>query len=191
MVQLQGNLLASTDISEFTSPEWITFEYVNNVIFIGSGGLINGQGPSVWKNNDCSTNTDCVLPPCVSIVLQFPLNSSKISINQTIYVLIFVQNIKFNHAKNIIVRGLTSVDPKGFHIHVYACHNIRFQKLQLNAPEESPNTDGIHTSNSSYIKITKSKISTGDDCVSVGQGSSNIYVSDVTCAVRDTGSGNV
>ncbi|KAL9669274.1 hypothetical protein QQ045_006818 [Rhodiola kirilowii] len=154
VVQLQGNLVASTDISEFASPEWITFEYVNNVVFVGAGGLINGQGASVWKNNDCSTNSDCVLPPC---------------------------NIKFNHAKNMIVRGITSVDPKGFHMHVYACHNIRFQKLQLLAPVESPNTDGIHTSNSSYIKITKSKIATGDDCVSVGQGSSNIYVTDVTC----------
>jgi galacturan 1,4-alpha-galacturonidase len=154
VVQLQGNLIASTDISEFASPEWITFEYVSNVVLIGAGGTINGQGPSVWKNNDCKTNSDCVLPPC---------------------------NIKFNHAKNIIVRGVTSVDPKGFHLHVYACHNIRFQKLQLIAPDESPNTDGIHTSNSSYIKITKSKIATGDDCVSVGQGSSNIYVTDVTC----------
>lgn len=123
-----------------------------------------------------------------SISLKFLENLNQ---SNNLCFIFFVQNIKFNHAKNIIVRGLTSVDPKGFHIHVYACHNIRFQKLQLNAPEESPNTDGIHTSNSSYIKITKSKISTGDDCVSVGQGSSNIYVSDVTCAVRDTGSGNV
>uniref|UniRef100_A0A7N0VE62 Endo-polygalacturonase n=1 Tax=Kalanchoe fedtschenkoi TaxID=63787 RepID=A0A7N0VE62_KALFE len=154
VIQLQGNLIASTDISEFQSPEWITFEYVANVVFIGAGGLINGQGPSIWDSNDCATNPDCVLPPC---------------------------NVKFNHARNIIVRGLTSIDPKGFHMHVYACHNIRFQKIQLIAPGESPNTDGIHTSNSSYIKITKSKISTGDDCISVGQGSSNIYVSDVSC----------
>uniref|UniRef100_A0A7N0UIS6 Uncharacterized protein n=1 Tax=Kalanchoe fedtschenkoi TaxID=63787 RepID=A0A7N0UIS6_KALFE len=154
VVQLQGNLMASTDISEFESPEWITFEYVAGVVFVGAGGLINGQGPSIWKNNDCATNPDCVLPPC---------------------------NVKFNHAKNIIVRGITSIDPKGFHMHVYASHNIRFQKIQLIAPAESPNTDGIHTSNSSYIKITKSKITTGDDCVSVGQGSSGIYVTDVSC----------
>ncbi|CAM8906769.1 unnamed protein product [Rhodiola kirilowii] len=154
VVQLQGNLLASTDISDFESPEWITFEYVGNVVFIGAGGLINGQGASIWKHNDCSTNPDCILPAC---------------------------NIKFNHAKNMIVRGITSIDPKAFHIHVYGSHNLRFQKLQLIAPVDSPNTDGIHTSNSSYIKISKSKMTTGDDCVSVGQGSSSIYVTDVFC----------
>jgi hypothetical protein len=49
VVQLQGNLIASTDISEFASPEWITFEYVSNVVLIGAGGTINGQGPSFGK----------------------------------------------------------------------------------------------------------------------------------------------
>ncbi|OMO50508.1 Glycoside hydrolase, family 28 [Corchorus olitorius] len=53
--------------------------------------------------------------------------------------------------------------------------------MTIIAPDESPNTDGIHIGRSSEITIIDSTISTGDDCVSLGGGSQNVTIRRVTC----------
>nr|GEZ09799.1 polygalacturonase-like [Tanacetum cinerariifolium] len=45
----------------------------------------------------------------------------------------------------------------------------------------SPNTDGIHLALSTGITILSSKISMGDDCVSIGPGNSNVWIEKVLC----------
>ena len=49
------------------------------------------------------------------------------------------------------------------------------------APAESINTDGIHIGRSIGVNIIESNIGTGDDCISLGDGSQNINVTKVTC----------
>jgi len=49
------------------------------------------------------------------------------------------------------------------------------------APESSINTDGIHIGRSSHINIIDSSIRTGDDCISLGDGSRQVTVTGVTC----------
>lgn len=51
----------------------------------------------------------------------------------------------------------------------------------IKAPENSPNTDGIHIQQSKGIEIIGASIQTGDDCISMGVGSSNIYIENVHC----------
>ncbi|XP_059064539.1 polygalacturonase-like [Cryptomeria japonica] len=53
--------------------------------------------------------------------------------------------------------------------------------ITIQAPESSPNTDGIDTFQSTNIVIKDSTIGTGDDCVGIGDGSSNININDITC----------
>ncbi|KAG6392892.1 hypothetical protein SASPL_147120 [Salvia splendens] len=53
--------------------------------------------------------------------------------------------------------------------------------VKLSAPADSPNTDGIHIGTSRNIKISKSVIGTGDDCVSMVSGSQSIEVNGVAC----------
>ncbi|KAK3436621.1 hypothetical protein EUGRSUZ_C01172 [Eucalyptus grandis] len=48
-------------------------------------------------------------------------------------------------------------------------------------PGTSPNTDGIHIQSSQHVSIANAVIGTGDDCISIGDYTSNIYVSSVTC----------
>ncbi|KAL6009138.1 hypothetical protein ACLOJK_022365 [Asimina triloba] len=61
---------------------------------------------------------------------------------------------------------------------------LRMQKREaptITAPGDSPNTDDIHMGEVSGMRISRSVISTGDDCISIGPGSSNISVSNVVC----------
>ncbi|KAK4437525.1 Polygalacturonase [Sesamum alatum] len=51
----------------------------------------------------------------------------------------------------------------------------------LDAPGDSPNTDGIHVARSTNIRITDSIIKTGDDCVSMGDETKEVYIQNVTC----------
>ncbi|KAJ9187204.1 hypothetical protein P3X46_002689 [Hevea brasiliensis] len=68
-----------------------------------------------------------------------------------------------------------------FHIVINECQNVKVQGVKIMASVESPNTDGIHVQASSGVTILNSKISTGDDCVSIGPGTTNTWVQNVAC----------
>ncbi|XP_024929901.2 polygalacturonase [Ziziphus jujuba] len=74
--------------------------------------------------------------------------------------------------------------PTVFEVHgvVNALPRLELIKsIKISAPAENLNTDGIHIGNSNGIEISSSVIGTGDDCVSLGQGSKNINIFDVFC----------
>ncbi|KAJ0606108.1 putative endo-polygalacturonase [Helianthus annuus] len=85
------------------------------------------------------------------------------------------------HSQNIVISKLRSLNSQMFHILLYGCKNAKIQGVSILAPGLSPNTDGIHMALSTGITILSSKISTGDDCVSMGPGNSNIWIEKVVC----------
>lgn len=109
--------------------------------------------------------------------------------------------MRLSFVNDTTIRGISSMDSKFFHMIIFASHNIKLQSLTISAPGDSPNTDGIHISSSSSIKVSRSVIGTGDDCISIGGGSSDITISDVYCGPghgisvgslgRDSGEGDV
>ncbi|KAF2313874.1 hypothetical protein GH714_018490 [Hevea brasiliensis] len=94
---------------------------------------------------------------------------------------VFPTSIKFYRVANGIIRRINSVNPMGFHIGIVLSQNIRARNLHLIAPEDSPNTDGIHISQSNQVKVARSVIATGDDCVGMIHGSTDISIKKVTC----------
>ncbi|PKI78121.1 hypothetical protein CRG98_001449 [Punica granatum] len=68
-----------------------------------------------------------------------------------------------------------------FHIVVNGCQNVKLQGVKVSASGTSPNTDGIHISQSQGVTVLNSKIGTGDDCVSIGPGASNLWIENVAC----------
>ncbi|KAI3421541.1 uncharacterized protein J3R85_012154 [Psidium guajava] len=155
VVQIRGTLLSASpdQLDDFPMDvdNWIQFYDIHGLIVIG-GGTLDGQGASVWPHS-LDSNQGPGLPV----------------------------NLMFQKVSNAIVRKLSSVNPKGFHIGVVECNNIRLYNLRIIAPGDSPNTDGIHISRSNLVKIARTQISTGDDCVGMIQGSTNISIKKVTC----------
>lgn len=94
---------------------------------------------------------------------------------------VHVQNIRITGVTNSHIQDKTSLNSKLFHINVINSKHLTLQRITIDAPQESLNTDGIHIGRSSYINVTDANIKTGDDCVSLGDGSQNINVEKVTC----------
>ncbi|KAL0812310.1 hypothetical protein Bca101_068753 [Brassica carinata] len=61
------------------------------------------------------------------------------------------------------------------------CQGVHVESLHITAPPLSPNTDGIHIENSNSVTIYNSVISNGDDCVSIGSGSYDVDIRNLTC----------
>ncbi|XBI17722.1 hypothetical protein VPH35_059699 [Triticum aestivum] len=83
--------------------------------------------------------------------------------------------------KNGTVSCITLLNSKFFHMNIYMSEDVKAENLTITAPGDSPNTGGIHIGDSSNINVTGATISTGDDCISIGGGSSHIKVTRVTC----------
>ncbi|KAJ3699475.1 hypothetical protein LUZ61_003180 [Rhynchospora tenuis] len=90
-------------------------------------------------------------------------------------------SLRFMKITTGTISDLTLKDSKFFHISIHQSQSITIDRLKISAPGDSKNTDGIHISASNNITLTSLNIGTGDDCVSIGQGSVNITVSDVMC----------
>ncbi|XP_037438645.1 exopolygalacturonase-like [Triticum dicoccoides] len=149
-----GTLKAATDLSRFGN-DWIEFGWVKGLIVAGqNGAAIDGQGAASWPFNKCPIRKDCkVLPTSV----------------------LFVNN------ENTVVKDISSVNSKFFHFALLQNKNTQMINLRINAPGTSPNTDGVHIERCSGVTIVDTKISTGDDCISIGQGNDNIDIQRVTC----------
>ncbi|CAN4095637.1 unnamed protein product [Withania somnifera] len=87
----------------------------------------------------------------------------------------------FSNSDNVAITGLTSLNSQMFHIVINGCKNVKLQDVKVYAPGKSPNTDGIHVQLSSEISILNSIISTGDDCVSIGPGTTNLWIQNIAC----------
>ncbi|KAM0915494.1 hypothetical protein ACQ4PT_010809 [Festuca glaucescens] len=88
-------------------------------------------------------------------------------------------SVLFVNNQNAVARDITSVNNKFFHIALLNNNNIKLLNLRINAPSNSPNTDGIHIERSTGVVIADTRIGTGDDCISIGQGNDNIDIARV------------
>lgn len=108
------------------------------------------------------------------------LYTIKILTSSLIYIF-FMQSLEFSNSKNIEIDGLASENSEMFHIVINGCEKVNVKNVKVIAPGNSPNTDGIHVSQSSDVTILNSKIATGDDCVSIGPGTSALWIENVAC----------
>ncbi|KAL0292107.1 UNVERIFIED_CONTAM: putative polygalacturonase [Sesamum calycinum] len=77
--------------------------------------------------------------------------------------------------------GLTFKDSPRMHVVLNGIRTLSVSNVTIDAPELSPNTDGIHVTGCTNVVIDHSRIGTGDDCISIVDGSAFVTVSNVTC----------
>ncbi|KAK8452850.1 hypothetical protein SEVIR_5G183166v4 [Setaria viridis] len=85
------------------------------------------------------------------------------------------------HVTNGTVSGIKLLNSKFFHINIDTSKDITVKDVSITAPADAENTDGVHVGSSSTVSITNATIGTGDDCVSIGPGSSGVTVSGIVC----------
>ncbi|XP_050205673.1 exopolygalacturonase clone GBGA483-like [Mercurialis annua] len=153
-IQVHGNIKAPVDIERFVSQDgWIVFKNINGLQVLGSGSF-DGQGSIHWSKTNCVKKGKCSSLP---------------------------SNIRFTKLSNTKIQDITSLNSKLYHMTVLNCNNITLENVVINAPEKSLNTDGIHIGRSNEVKIIGAKIKTGDECVSIGEGSQQVAIEKVHC----------
>jgi polygalacturonase len=94
---------------------------------------------------------------------------------------VWLQTLSFTNSNNIRIHGLVSINSQMFHIVFNGCQNVHVERVKIIAAGDSPNTDGIHVQLSQDVTIMKSTIKTGDDCISIGPGTKNLWIERVRC----------
>ncbi|GFP87771.1 polygalacturonase [Phtheirospermum japonicum] len=89
--------------------------------------------------------------------------------------------LTFNNCTNLRVSTLKLVNAQQMHVNFQDCNGVEASKLLVVAPEQSPNTDGIHITRTLNINILDSVVKTGDDCISIVNGSRNVGVRNIVC----------
>ncbi|KAJ4900831.1 Pectin lyase-like superfamily protein [Raphanus sativus] len=152
-ITLQGTVKADGNVNG--NDYWVAFRRINGFKLNG-GGIFDGEGNAAWRANNCHK---MALTKCKKLPI----------------------SIRFDFVTDAKIRGITSLDSKNFHINVLGARNMTMEAVTIIAPDESPNTDGIHIGRSDGVQIINSIIKTGDDCISIGDGTKNLLVEGVTC----------
>ncbi|CAA7028897.1 unnamed protein product [Microthlaspi erraticum] len=66
-------------------------------------------------------------------------------------------------------------------LNFFSVHHFNITGVTVTAPGDSPNTDGIKFGFCSNIRISNTNIGTGDDCIAILSGTSNMDISNVKC----------
>ncbi|KAI8568572.1 hypothetical protein RHMOL_Rhmol02G0211600 [Rhododendron molle] len=150
--RIDGTLVAPSDYRDVgNAGSWIKFERVSGVSIYG--GVLDGRGSALWACK-ASSSDNC------------PSGATTLA---------------FYNSNNIVINGVTSVNSQQIHIAIDGCQKVMLQGTKVSASGKSPNTDGIHIQMSSGVTVLNSRIATGDDCISIGPGSSNLWIESVAC----------
>lgn len=76
------------------------------------------------------------------------------------------QLIQLEQCERVELSGFTSVNPPNTHVALRLCREVTIRDVTLEAPDDSPNTDGLNLSGKNYL-IERCRISTGDDNIVV------------------------
>ncbi|KAJ4841807.1 hypothetical protein Tsubulata_049762, partial [Turnera subulata] len=151
-VRIDGTLVAPLDYMVLAKSEnWINFNKVSGVSILG--GALDAKGTGLWACK-AAGNYNC------------PTGAT---------------TLRFSNSNNISINGLLSLNSQMFHIAINGCENVLVQRVRVIAAGDSPNTDGIHIQLSKNVTVMYSTIQTGDDCISIGPGSENLWIEGVRC----------
>ncbi|PIN06788.1 Polygalacturonase [Handroanthus impetiginosus] len=90
--------------------------------------------------------------------------------------------LEISSSNNIYLGGgLNFKDSPRMHVVLNGLRSLVVSDITIDAPEKSPNTDGIHVTGCTNAFINHSRIGTGDDCISIVDGSSFVTITNIIC----------
>ncbi|CAN6467220.1 unnamed protein product [Victoria cruziana] len=140
--------------------QWLVFYRLHDMTLQGKG-MIDGRGQKWWElpcKPHRGVNGTTLPGPCDSPI-----------------------SIRFFESSNLTMKGVKMMNSPQFHLRFDSCNSILIDTISIASPASSPNTDGIHVENTQSVGIYNSIIGTGDDCVSIGAGSINVDIRNLTC----------
>ncbi|KAK9697821.1 hypothetical protein RND81_08G063300 [Saponaria officinalis] len=157
--EIQGEIVAPPLPSAWEkhdASQWLAFKGVSGLRVYGSG-RINGQGFGWW-------NQSCKYHPGTSGCTKLAPTA-----------------VKFLRCNETSLSGIQFINSSQTHVTLFGCDEFRINALSIDAPGNSPNTDGIHLQHAHNVIITNTMIKSGDDCISIRDHTSNIDISNITC----------
>lgn len=85
----------------------------------------------------------------------------------SLYIYILLQALTFYDNKNLVIQNLNIRDAQQIHVSFEKCTNVEASGFKITSPEISPNTDGIHITETQNIRISSSIIGTGITFISL------------------------
>ncbi|KAK9119731.1 hypothetical protein Scep_017824 [Stephania cephalantha] len=172
IVQIDGTIVAPDEPNDW-DPEnpriWLEFSKLTGISFRGEG-IIDGSGDKCYFDLFSSFWLASLL--CALTVLQRSTFELMLSVFQAL-------TIESSSAVN--VKGITIQNSMQIHFVISKCDSVRVTNVKVSAPGNSPNTDGIHITKSTNVALLNCKIGTGDDCISIVNGSSRIKMKNIYC----------
>ncbi|GMY26249.1 probable polygalacturonase At1g80170 [Fagus crenata] len=157
VIQIDGMIIAPDEPKNWDPKlprTWLDFSKLNRVIFQGNG-VIDGSG-SKWWAASCKKNKS---NPCKGAPTALTIDTSSA----------------------IRVKGITIQNSQQMNFVISKCDSVRVSGVQVSSPGDSPNTDGIHITESTNVALENCKIGTGDDCISIVNASSTIKMKTIYC----------
>ncbi|KAG0527007.1 hypothetical protein BDA96_06G195500 [Sorghum bicolor] len=150
-----------------TNLYWLMFDRVDGLRVTGNG-VLDGSGQSWWVRR------------CHSDAVSTPLRFTRSSTDRTC-VGSAPTALKLVSCNNLELSQFSSRNSPQMHIAIVESSGVNVWGLNIAAPGNSPNTDGVHVERSHGVQITNSTIGTGDDCVSISSGSRFVTVDGIQC----------
>ncbi len=72
--------------------------------------------------------------------------------------------------KDIIIQGLTFRNSPAWNLHPTFSENLTFLNVRVEAPSDSPNTDGFDPESCRHVRMYGTVFSVGDDCIAIKAG---------------------
>ncbi|KAL8117130.1 hypothetical protein AgCh_015148 [Apium graveolens] len=90
-------------------------------------------------------------------------------------------SLAVDQCPNSCITGVKFVNAKGFNIKIVESDNFKIDGLSITCGGDTLNTDGIHIARSKGSSITNCNIQTGDDCISIGDATTDLTVKNIQC----------
>ncbi|KAE8735932.1 Polygalacturonase [Hibiscus syriacus] len=158
--------------------QWLVFYRIYDMKLTGNG-VIEGNGQK-WWDLPCKPHRGIHFSN--QLINTFSsLMTHGVQIRSFSCCFLHLQMIRFFMSSNLVVSGIKIQNSPQFHMKCDGCEGVLIDKLLIDTPKLSSNTDGIHLGNTKSVGIYNLMITNGDDCISIGPGCSDVHIEGVTC----------